>query len=96
LARECGEYEFGKGDWEHPGAKCAKDAADQGFNHGDRAVAAGIAVISLIDRHMLPDPRPKKSHELPLSQAPHNSMAGRFRDSQRRRTERAQAMSCVW
>jgi hypothetical protein len=96
LARECGEYEFDKSDWVHPGAKSAKDAADQGFNHGDRAVAAGIAVISLIDRHMLPDPRPKRKQEERLSDAPHNSIAGRFRDGLKRKREAAESRSCVW
>jgi hypothetical protein len=96
LARECSEYEFDKGDWVHPGAKSAKDAADQGFNHGDRAVAAGIAVISLIDRHMLPDPRPKRKQEERLSDAPGNSIAGRYRDRQKRQREVAESRSCVW
>lgn len=96
LARECGEYEFSQGDWTHPGAKSAKDAADQGFNHGDRAVAAGIAVISLIDRHMLPDRKPKKASEQRLSDAPSNSIGGRLRERQDRREELAGARSCVW
>lgn len=96
LAKECGEYEFGAGDWEHPGAKSAKDAADQGFNHGDRAVAAGIAVISLIDRNWLPDARPKRRPELRPADAPSKSIAGRQRDAMARRAERASSRSCVW
>jgi hypothetical protein len=96
LARECEEYEFSKDDWIHPGRKSAKDAADQGFNHGDRAVAAGIAVISLIDRHMLPDPKPKRKQEERLSDAPSNSIAGRFREGIKRRREVAESRSCVW
>ena len=96
LARECSEYEFDKGDWVHPGAKSAKDAADQGFNHGDRAVAAGIAVISLIDRNMLAGRRPKRMTEMRLSDAPINSIAGRHRMQIERRKELAEARSCVW
>jgi hypothetical protein len=96
LLRECGEYEYGPTDWVHPGAVNAKDASNQGVNHGDRAMAAGVAVISLIDRHLLPDIRPKKQQEPRLADAPVNSMAGRYRERLNRRREMEEATSCVW
>lgn len=96
LLKECSEYEFGPTDWEHPGARNAKDPSNQGVNHGDCAVAAGVAVISLRDRHLLPDIRPKRVQELSLRDATANSMAGRMRDRARARQDRQLATSCVW
>jgi hypothetical protein len=96
LLRECGQYEFGENDWIHPGAASAKDPANQGVNHGDRACAAGVAIISLRDRKLLPDIRRKKAEEPRLSTASIHSMAGRHRERERAEKARKRASSCVW
>ena len=96
LLEECAKYEFGPKDWVHPGSVTADDPSNQGVNHGDRAMAAGIAIISLKDRNLLPDIRPKKAQDPRLSEAPHNSMAGRYRERLRIERQRKEATSCVW
>jgi hypothetical protein len=97
LLRECGEYEFIGTDWKHPGGETDEDPANQGVNHGDRACAAGVAVISLRDRHLLPEIRRKKNEREPrLSEAPSHSMAGRFRERKRQDRQRNESVSCVW
>jgi hypothetical protein len=98
LLDECAAYEFGPTDWFHPAAASAKDPANQGVNHGDRACAAGVAVISLRDRHLLPEIRKRKKDEREprLSEAPGNSMAGRHRERKRIAREQRSARSCVW
>jgi hypothetical protein len=98
LIRECSEYEFGpNGDWTHPGAINAKDPSNAGFNHGDRAVAAGIAVFSLRDRGLMKDFRPKRQKQDPsFASAPRNTMAGRYHRAIQQQRERQSSMSCVW
>lgn len=97
LVRECGEYVYGKnGDWEHPKSKSTIDESSSGLNHGDRAMAMAMAVIALRDRNMLPEIERQKKANMPLWQAPSNSVAGRFRDYERRREDYKSLVSCDW
>lgn len=95
LVQECSEYEFGKnGDWVHPGAENKDDTSIAGHNHGDRAVAMGVAVISLQDRKWLKGIVGKPKQQ-PITDAPWNSSAGRLARYQRESRMASKAM-CQW
>ena len=96
--KEAGEYQYdpnGSGKWVHPGSKGTLDASAAGYNHGDRVIAAGMAVIGMKDRGYIGKNADTRSYNPELS-PPHNSMAGRMREAERRRRERDGAKSCIW
>lgn len=95
CVRELSEYVYDGDRWIHPGSKNTRDASSGGLNHGDRAIAAAIAVIALKDQGYL-------RHETVLETAPEasgpppNSTAGRFERWKKERKERKLMRSCVW
>jgi hypothetical protein len=57
LIEECGQYVFNdSGKVEHPKAKTTRDSSARGPSHGDRAIAAAIAMRALGDRPPTPPP----------------------------------------
>jgi len=98
CVKECGEYLYdpsGSGKWVHPGASGSLDASAQGLNHGDRVVAAGMAVHGLKDRGHLSKTADFRLHD-PDRDPPKHSMAGRYLEAQRRHKEKQAAKSCIW
>ena len=54
LIEECSQYVFEAkgGDVEHPRAKTSRDGGSSGLSHGDRAIAAAVAVRAMDERPM--------------------------------------------
>lgn len=61
LAAECGEYEIDdKSRWIHPRSVNTRDSSAKGEGHGDRAIAAAVAMRGLRERKPnLAAPKPK-------------------------------------
>lgn len=53
LLRECGQYVRLNGIIEHVGNKNSKDDATSGESHGDRVIAAGVALMAARDRPLM-------------------------------------------
>lgn len=97
CVREMGEYVYQNGKWVHAGGVASVDASSRGTSHGDRVVAAAMAVHGLKDRGALQYMR----HDKPLLTQQAEvvtplSMAGRFAAWQEQRRDRDAARSCVW
>lgn len=88
LVTECGQYEFDNGnDYVLPKSKSAQDSSSQGQSHGDRAMAASMAIIGMRKLDLLKARKARKKRIEPtLANAPPNSIAGRmFRAQQNER-----------
>jgi hypothetical protein len=76
LIEECSQYIFEKSgrDIEHPKSKTARDGGSSGLSHGDRAVAASVAIRAMDER-----PMGRNTFMPPDTEIVPNSMAGRRR-----------------
>lgn len=94
LVSECGEYVYVEGAGskiEHPKSRTGFDASSQGENHGDRAIAAAVAVRALDERPRAP--KGKGSQWDDLSKAPAGSLGRRIYEAS---LTAADPMSCEW
>ena len=84
LLEECGQYVYNEqGKAEHPKARTSREGSARGESHGDRAIAASMALRAMDER-----PRNKKSQPNPKPQeVPNQSMAGREEHALRRRRD---------
>ena len=92
LVEECSQYIFDKTgrDVEHPRSKTSRDGGSSGLSHGDRAIAAAVAIRAMDERPMhrntfIPDA---------VKIVP-NSMAGRWEQRQDSARNHAREM-CKW
>lgn len=93
LVLECGEYQFVEGNRskiEHPKSRSGFDASEQGENHGDRAIAASLAVRSMNAR---PVAKAEQSKWDQLSKAPDGSIGRRIHDAA---MAKGDPISCEW
>lgn len=96
LLKECGQYEYDGNDYVHPVAKNSEDASAKGASHGDRAMAAAMAVIGMHDRNMLQSRDAVAQRRKPeLWEAPANSMGGRMWREQKN-SRFAKLANCQW
>ena len=92
LVEECGFYVFNESgrDVEHPKSKTSRDGGSKGLSHGDRAIAAAVAIRALNER------RHNKLPEYSLvKEIVPDSIAGRLRASKDGRKHAAREM-CRW
>jgi len=92
LIEECSHYVFSdKGnDVEYPRAKTSRDGGSKGQSHGDRAIAAAIAVRSLDER-----PMDRNSFIPDEVKVVPESMKGRW-DLKQRAIKQRQRSMCKW
>lgn len=93
--REAGEYIYDGSKWVHPGSTGTLDASSQGLNHGDRVIAAGMAVHGLKDRGFLTGAADQRVIDPDLSPPP-NSAAARMAAVDKARRQRDRERTCVW
>lgn len=93
--KECGEYLYDGNRWIHPGSTTSLDASSQGLNHGDRVVAAGMAVHGLKDRGYLTGAADQRVID-PEHSPPSNSAAARWDRAVRASRQARQERTCVW
>lgn len=96
LLEECGHYVFGDdGQPMHPRTKTARDGSARGVSHGDRCIAASMAICAIDDRNKAARRRKKRTDlEVPTTVHP-DSIAGRI--AARTAQKRAVSMeSCRW
>ena len=94
LLEECAQYVIGDdGKPMHPRSKTARDGSGKGVSHGDRVIAAAMAVRAIDDRM---NPRKLRKGEKPVPQiVPPDSFAGRMA-SREQSMRRAKANSFRW
>lgn len=96
LLEECLQYVFGDdGQPMHPKAKTARDGSAKGISHGDRVIAAAMAIL-MLDDLVKTSKRQRKRREMPVPDViPRDSIAGRMleREQQKRAS---QAKMCRW
>jgi hypothetical protein len=87
LLAECGEYEITDTGqtWEHPRSRNARDASARGLSHGDRVVAAAMAMRAIRERPV------EKEQPPPLVQQ--QSLAGRIARAKAAHKKMAMALS---
>jgi hypothetical protein len=79
LLEECVQYVFG-GDGKpmHPKSKTARDGSAKGISHGDRVIAASMAILSMDDAQARKKRKKKRAENLIPSIIPAHSIAGRL------------------
>ena len=93
LVTECGEYVYVEGassKIEHPKSRTGFDASAQGENHGDRAIAAAVAVRALDER---PKAKRPESQWDQLGKAPDGSIGRRIYENA---LAKGDPISCEW
>jgi hypothetical protein len=93
--RELGEYIYDNDRWVHPGSKTSRDASTAGQNHGDRAIAAAIAVIALKDRGYIQHTSVTATTPEAAKVSP-KSTAGRFEAWKKNQKKKRLLTTCVW
>jgi hypothetical protein len=96
LLEECGHYIFGdNGQPMHPRTKTARDGSARGVSHGDRCIAASMAICAMDDRLRAVRTKKKRAEiEVPSKIDP-NSIAGRMAAAKHRKRAIAASL-CRW
>lgn len=83
LMEECQQYVIGDdGKPMHPKSKTARDGSSKGISHGDRVIAASMAVIAMDEVTSRKKRRKNRSEAIAPSVIPPNSIAGRMKARQ--------------